>query len=131
MKTSKNFQKTIEGYLRSRGDINLDKEGKSIEECCSYICEQVKKMGVCGLADEEVFNLAVHYYDEDDIKVEGNYSNMNVVVNHHIELSEEEKEEARKQAFEEVKRRQMNKITSRPQKPVKQAVKKEEQLSLF
>jgi len=51
--------------------------------------------------DEEIFSMAVHYYDEDSIEV-GKETNMRVVVNHHIELTEEEKEEAKKKAIDDL-----------------------------
>ena len=39
-------------------------------QCFDYIVSEAKKRGnaVC-MSDDEVFGLAVHYYDEDDIKV--------------------------------------------------------------
>lgn len=42
-----------------------------------------------------------HYYDEDDIKV-GEKINAHVVVNHVVELTEEEKEQARKNAIQKL-----------------------------
>lgn len=49
------------------------KPNKSISECCKYIIQEVDKnrKGAKAVAcsDEEVFGLAIHYYDEDDIKV--------------------------------------------------------------
>lgn len=54
---------------------NYAKPNKSISECCKYIIQQVeknrKKNERCvACTDEEVYGLAIHYYDEDDIKVE-------------------------------------------------------------
>ena len=39
-----------------------------------------------GFADEDIYNMAVHYYDEDDIKI-GHSLKCNVVVNHHVEAT--------------------------------------------
>ena len=55
---------------------NYAKPNKSISECCKYIYQQVeknKKAGerCVGCTDEEVYGLAIHYYDEDDIVVDG------------------------------------------------------------
>lgn len=52
------------------------KPNKSISECCKYICQEVdksrKKSERCvAVTDEEVFGLAIHYYDEDNIVVDG------------------------------------------------------------
>lgn len=54
---------------------NYAKSNKSIPECCKYIIQQVeknrKKNERCvACTDEEVYGLAIHYYDEDDIKVD-------------------------------------------------------------
>ena len=49
----------------------IAKPNKKIDECYDYIISQAKKRGdsvVC-MSDDEVFGLAVHYYDEDNIKV--------------------------------------------------------------
>lgn len=63
--------------------VSYAKPNKSISECCKYICQEVAKQRDKGaqcvaLAEAEVFGLAVHYYDEDDIVV--TKSNDNVVV---------------------------------------------------
>lgn len=51
------------------------KPNKSISECCKYICQEVEKnrkgAKCVACSDEEVFGLAIHYYDEDDIVVKG------------------------------------------------------------
>lgn len=52
------------------------KTNKSIAECCKYIKQEVEKNcrkgGSCvAVSDEEVYGLAIHYYDEDDIVVSG------------------------------------------------------------
>lgn len=48
---------------------------KSVSECCKYIMKQVedanKDRSRCvAVTDENVYGLAVHYYDEADLKVE-------------------------------------------------------------
>lgn len=51
------------------------KPNKSIPECCKYICQQVEKnrkgAKCVACSDEEVYGLAIHYYDEDNIVVDG------------------------------------------------------------
>lgn len=52
------------------------KENKSIKECCQYIYQQVEKQrsgsAKCvACEDDEIYGLAIHYYDEDDIVVNG------------------------------------------------------------
>ena len=67
-----NWLKVIADYLLTRDDIkdSLEKENKSLEECGNYILQEAQKKGSrVAMTDEEVFSLAVHYYDEDDITV--------------------------------------------------------------
>lgn len=109
------FQRTIKTYLDKRASEDelfaksYAKEKKSIKECCNYIISEVKKSGRCGFADDEIFGMAVHYYDEDDLgKIPT--ANANVVVNHEIQLTEEEKATARARAlarFEEEEKRRL------------------------
>lgn len=52
------------------------KPNKSIEECCKYIYQEVEKArsgnSKCvACEDDEIYGLAIHYYDEDDIVVNG------------------------------------------------------------
>jgi len=59
------------------------KPNKSIEECCKYITQQVeanrKNNEKCvAVSDDEVYGLAIHYYDEDDIKVDDPKSKVEV-----------------------------------------------------
>lgn len=87
MKGSENFKNTIQNYLNElaiKDELfakNLAKENKNIDDCITYILNQVKESGCNGFADEEIYNMAIHYYDEDDIKV-GKSVNTSVVVNH-------------------------------------------------
>lgn len=54
---------------------NLEKEKKSLKECWKYILGEAYKnvfreggVGSSYIAPDEVYGLAVHYYDEDEIK---------------------------------------------------------------
>lgn len=65
--------KVIADYLLTRDDINssLEKENKSLEECGRYILQEARKKGsFVAMSDKEVFGLAVHYYDEDNLKID-------------------------------------------------------------
>jgi hypothetical protein len=107
MKTTDAFKTTIQQHLNTRAEQDplfaetLKKENKSIDGCCTYILNQVKDSGCNGFEDSEIFGMAVHYYDEDDIKP-GSPVNARVVVNHVPELSPEEIEKAKKEAFARV-----------------------------
>lgn len=98
------FEKTIKAYLDKRASEDelfaksYAKEGKNIKECCDFITSEVQKTGRHGFADDEIFGMAVHYYDEDDLG-EIKSTNARVVVNHEIQLTEEEKAAAKARAL--------------------------------
>lgn len=76
------FKKAIEDYLNGRADMasKLTKAGKSIDKCCDYIFDIMQKRAennrngkrAVGMYVEpqEIFGLAVHYYDESDADLE-------------------------------------------------------------
>jgi len=127
MKGTESFKKTIEAKLREMVSVdplfaaNMQKEGKNIDLCINYILTTVQKSGCQGFTDEEIFGMAAHYYDEDKIEV-GKPVNCNVVVNHVVELTEEEKADARKEAIERTiaqeRERLMKKHTPKKEEPV-------------
>lgn len=122
------FNEAIKNYLDQRAKEDslfaeaYKKKGKTIEECCNYIISEVQKSAKgnrAAMTSDEVFSLAVHYYDEDNVKADKKV-NARVVVP--AELISKDK--ASKSTVE------------KPKKPAKQkAVKKDpfedRQLSLF
>lgn len=84
------FEDTIKNYLDGRAKEDslfaetYKKENKSIEECCKYIMQQAQKMynkrvnGGIAIDRKTVYGWAVHYYDEDDIKLEGELERVEV-----------------------------------------------------
>jgi len=132
MKGSEAFIQTIKSYIESRTDIDVNKHpDKSIEKCVDYIFTQVQKSGCNGFTDAEIYGMAVHYYDEPNEtlgKIE--HLSPNVVVNHHVELTEEEKEEMKQAALDEVKRKQIESLTKR-QTEKKQVQNLPNQMELF
>ena len=123
MKASNHFKNTIKAYLdqRSENDVlfslRYSKPEKNIDDCVTYILNTVQKSGCNGFADEEIYSMAVHYYDEDNIDI-GNPVNCQVVVNHVVELTEEEKQQAHKEALQRVQNEAYAKL-SQPAKRVK------------
>jgi hypothetical protein len=134
MKASNHFKNDIKAYLDQRAETDVlfsfqySKPEKNIDDCITYILNTVQKSGCNGFADEEIFNMAVHYYDEDNIEV-GKQINAHVVVNHFVELTAEEKEEARQKAIKKAQDEAYNKM----KQPVKKAKRVElnPQPSLF
>lgn len=120
MKGTKDFKSTIQVYLeeRARTDelfaVSYAKAGKNIDDCITYILNEVRRSGCNGFNDDEIYSMALHYYDEDDIKV-GSKISCQVVVNHTVELTDEEKAEARKAAILRFQQEQMDAM-KRPKK---------------
>jgi hypothetical protein len=118
MKTTDYFKQTIQAYLEQRAaEDSLFAEvyanpAKSIDECVTYILNTVKASGCNGFADEEIYSMAIHYYDEPDIEV-GNKVDMQVVVNHTIVLSPEEQAQARQKAIDRATNEAYSKMTAR------------------
>lgn len=90
------FKLTIQNYLdaRAREDElfapRYANPKKNIDDCCTFIINQVRQSGCNGFADEEIYSMALHYYDEEDIDI-GKPVSCKVVVNHTVELTEEKK----------------------------------------
>lgn len=100
---SQDFIDTIKKYLDDMAAQDESfarhyaKQGKSVEDCCTYIINQAYKSGVKGYSSNDVYGMAVHYYVEDKVDV-GNPPACRVIVDHAVELSAEEKEAAREEA---------------------------------
>lgn len=122
MKATEHFKQTIKAYLdeRTKNDelfaVSYAKENKNMDDCVTFILNQVKRSKCMGLTDEEVYSLAVHFFDEDDIEI-GNPIACNVIVNHSVELTEEEKAQARQDALKEYQAEQLRKMQKRTNKP--------------
>lgn len=122
MKATEHFRQTIKAYLdeRAKNDelfaVSYAKEKKNMDDCVTFILNQVKRSKCMGLTDEEVYSLAVHFFDEDDIEI-GNSIACNVIVNHTVELTEEEKAQARQDALKEYQAEQLRKMQKRTNKP--------------
>lgn len=122
MKATEHFRQTIKAYLDERAQndelfaVSYAKENKNMDDCVTFILNQVKRSKCMGLTDEEVYSLAVHFFDEDDIEI-GNPIACNVIVNHTVELTEEEKAKARQEALKEYQAEQLRKMQKRANKP--------------
>lgn len=135
MKGTEEFKKTIKDYLDNRAKTDelfvksYTKENKNIDDCVTYILNTVQKSGCNGFTDDEIFSMAVHYYDEDKIKI-GGKSNAHVVINHHVELTEEEKRKAREDALKRAENEAYSALKKRQEKKRKES-EDVQQLSLF
>ncbi len=101
-----------------------------MDECVNYILGTVQTSGHNGFTDSEIFGMAVHYYDEDNVDA-GKAINCKVVVNHTIELTAEEKEQARKDAMQRAENEAYSRITQPKKKAVAKQPEVTNQLNLF
>ena len=138
MSGTEHFTRTISEYLNLRAATdplfapNLAKPHKNIEDCITYILKQVQQSGCNGFEDDEIYSMAVHYYDEDNLEV-GSRVACHVVVNHTIVLTEEEKAEARKQAIQQYQAQELRRLQEPRQVKTKASTDSEQapQPSLF
>ena len=112
------FKQAIKMYLdvQSMSDAEFGKKysnpNKSIDECCLYIQTMILKKAMEGKdeekvrsacavpTDEEVFSLAVQYYMDEDLKVDGSeFDNIKVLSMSATTFTDEEKEKMREEAI--------------------------------
>ena len=138
MRRTDHFKRTIQMYLEQRAAedklfaANYNKPDKNIDDCITYLLNWAKSQcnggNSIGTTGGEVLSQAVHYYDEDDIEI-GKPIQCQVMVSHDIELTEEEKQEARRKAVAQYQQMELQKLQNRN----KPTAKKETQVqpSLF
>lgn len=138
MKGTDHFKELIKNYLDNRAKedelfrAKYETTTRTIDDVVNYIFHAVQQSGCCGLSDMEVYSMAVHAIDEPHLEI-GKPMDCNVVVNHHIELTEEEKAEQRAIAFKRYQEEEMRKLQQRNSRPkaAKQQPKPIQELSLF
>jgi hypothetical protein len=136
MKSTAHFKNTIKAYLDQQAETDVlflpqySKPQKNIDDCITYILNWVKKSGCNGFTDDEIFGQAIHYFQEDNIEV-GKPLSCNVVVNHTIELTAEEKEQARRDAIQQVHNEVYTKLKTPARKPQTKQTAVTYQLNLF
>ena len=118
MKGTDHFKKTILMYLEQRAEEDqlfaksFSNPAKNIDDCVTYILNYVKNSGCNGFTDGEIFGQAIHYYEENEIEV-GKPMNCQVAVNHIVELTAEEKAEARQKAIQKYQEEEVRKLQNR------------------
>lgn len=118
MKGTEHFKETIKQYLDKRAQedelfrVRYSQSNRTIDDVTTYILNEVKASGCCGFSDEEIFSMAVHVIDEPDLEI-GKPIACNVVVNHQIELTEEEKAEQKALALRRFQEQELQKLNAR------------------
>lgn len=118
MKSTEHFKQVIQHHLERRASedslfaASFTKEGKSIDDCIAYILNTVKSSNRVAYTDDEVYGLAVHYYDEDNLEV-GKMPNCEIVCPQ-VELTEEELKQARRMAMDKAISDERERIMKKP-----------------
>lgn len=132
-KVSQAFKETIKDYLETMAARDAAfagsyaDESKSVDECCEYILGQVYSRGENGFDDSEVFGMAVHYYVEKDLGEWPKAGECQVKVNHRVELTPEEIEEAKNEAKERITREEVAAIKAQKKRAEEAAKKRAEE----
>ena len=105
---------------------------KNMDECVTHILNYVQKSGCNGFTDGEIFGQAVQFYDENEIEV-GKPMNCQAVVNHVVELTAEEKAEARQNAVRRYQEEELRKLQNhhKPRTATKATAQEVQQPNLF
>lgn len=115
---NKPFAEAIKSYLdrRAADDPQFAESyanpKKNIIECCDYIVSEVRKQNRTAMTDDEVYGLAVHYYDEAD----PGRIDKGIVSRAAIVIPGDDKERLRAEAIEEYKRQCIEEIKNKESK---------------
>ena len=138
MKGTAQFKEIIKNYLDNRVKedelfrAKYETTTRTIDDVVAYILNEVQQSGCSGFSDEVIYSMAVHVVDEPNLEI-GKPLQCGVVVNHHIELTEEEKAEQRKATLQRYQDEELRKIQQRNSRPkaVKPQATKQPEPSLF
>ena len=118
MKGTDHFKRTIQMYLEQRAAEDTlfankyRNPAKNRDDCVTHILNFVQRSGCNGFTDGEIFGQAIHYFEENEIEV-GKPMDCQVVVNHVVELTAEEKAEARQNALRQYQNGELRRLQSR------------------
>lgn len=102
-------QRTAEDALFAKKYHN---PAKNLDDCVTHILNFVQRSGCNGFTNGEIFGQAIHYFEENEIEV-GKPMDCQVVVNHVMELTAEEKAEARQKAIQKYQDEEVRKLQNR------------------
>lgn len=133
MKGSEQFKAAIKAYLDKEAErdeafaLSYEDPDKSLDECVDYILTTVRESGCVGFDDPEIYGMAIHYYQEAEPGKITKGLGATCVVNHHIDLSESEKEEARQRALKKIEDEEIAKHREKERKEKERARKEAEE----
>lgn len=132
-KSSEMFKRVIKQYLDQRAieDVlfaeTYTNPNKNLNDCITYIIGLVKDSGANCFTDDEIYSMAVHYYLNDIIV--GKPLNCRIVTNGMLELTTEEKADARQKAIQMIQDEQYKAMKKKNMKVKK--FNDNKQMSLF
>lgn len=91
MKGTEQFKEIIQKHLENFAleDVvfaeKLKNKSKNIDDCVQYILNEVKKSGINGFSDDEIFGMAIHYYDEEKIDIGKPIPKVQIVTNRSVD----------------------------------------------
>ena len=133
--TMKMFEKAIKAFLDDKAEKDpafaekYNSEKKNIADCCKFIIAEVKKSckgKEAACTDEYVYGLAMHYYDEENIKVPANAPSCSVVVPGDVKLTEEDIKEAKEEAIRKLREQEVQEQMRKERQRLEAAEKKAE-----
>lgn len=136
MKSTNHFKETIQNHLEQRAATDelfadsFAKPDKNLDDCITSILNTVQKSGCNGFTDDEIFGLAAHFYLENNVEI-GKPIECDIIVNHTVELTAEEKEQARKDAIQQAQDEAYKKYMQPKNKPIIKQQDFSSQKSLF
>lgn len=137
MNSTDKFKERILLFLENKASIdglfssNFKKDTKNIDDCIVFILNAVQKAGRVGFDDDEIYGLAIHYYIEDEIEIGKMIDNCKIIMNQRIELTEEEKAEAKEAAYKQCIQEEFRKLHRTSEKPKKNEAEVFTQTTLF
>lgn len=119
-KPTKEFKAVIKAELDKRAEKDPEfakkyaNPKKSIDECCSYIASEAYRQKINMAAPEEVYDWAVHYYDEESVEFKKAPEGRVVVPSSKEEVAkarakQEKQIEAEQAAFSEKRKEELKK----------------------
>lgn len=124
MKSTALFKEAIQTYLEQCATFDelfaekYKNGNKNLDDCIQYILHTVQKSGINGFADNEVFAMAIEYYQQDTIDI-GRKMDCKVIINRMVELTEEEKAQIKQDAIQKIH----NETYTQMKQPSKKAVR--------
>ena len=132
------FERTIKKYLDNFAESDplfhtkYKASKKTISDCCNYIANEVKNMKRTIFEDEEIFNLAIHFYEEgiegtkDKVNYECKVSKPVLSEEEKVKVKQEAKAELDRQKKELLKQEKENEIRRLKEIEEKEKAKEEE-----